>query len=272
MMNKTFQDVHVPALGFGTWQLEGPACREAVADALGIGYRHIDTAQAYGNEDEVGRAIAESDVERDEIFLTTKISVSNLRPARARTSTEESLRKLGLEYVDLLLIHWPSDEIEPEHTLDVMMELQREGKARHIGVSNFPPALLRRAIDHAPIFSNQVEYHPYLGQQPLLEMCREHDIMLTAYSPIAKGKILQDADLKEIGERYHKTPAQVALRWLLQQPQVTAIPKAASPEHRRANFDVFDFELTGEEMTSINDLDRRHRLIDPSFAPEWESA
>lgn len=272
MINKTFQNVRVPALGFGTWQLEGMACRDAVADALEIGYRHIDTAQAYGNEEEVGRAIADSGIERDEIFLTTKISVSNLAPPRARTSTEESLKRLGLEYVDLLLIHWPTDEVEPERTLDVMMETQREGMTRQIGVSNFPPALLRRAIDHAPIFANQVEYHPYLGQTPLLDMCREHDIMLTAYSPIAKGKILKDADLREIGERYHKTPAQVALRWLLQQPQVTAIPKAASHEHRRANFDIFDFELTGEEMETISDLDRRHRLINPSFAPEWESA
>lgn len=270
MMNKTFQNTEVPALGFGTWQLEGRACRDAVADALAMGYRHIDTAQAYGNEEEVGQAIEHAGIPREELFVTTKIAVSNLAPARARAASEESLRQLRLDHVDLLLIHWPSEEVAPEPTLDVMMELQREGKVRHIGVSNFPVALLQRAIEHAPIFCDQVEYHPYLSQAPLIEECRRHDIMLTAYSPIAKGKIIDDEVLRDIGARYHKSTVQVALRWLLQQDVVTAIPKASSSKHRRANFDVFDFELTAEEMDAVSELERGHRLLDPAFAPDWD--
>ncbi len=270
MIYKTFQNSRVPALGFGTWQVQDSSCREAVADALAIGYRHIDTAQAYENEEAVGQAIAESGIDRDELFVTTKIAVHNLPPPRVRMSSEESLSKLGLDHVDLLLIHWPTEDMHLEAILDVMMELQREGKVRHIGVSNFPVALLQQAIDHAPIFCDQVEYHAYLGQGPLLETCSEHDIMLTAYSPIAKGKLIDDEVLKEIGDRYHKSTVQVALRWLLQQDQVTTIPKAASPKHRRANFDVFDFELTGGEMEAISALERGHRILDPAFAPEWD--
>lgn len=269
MIYQFIQGVRVPALGFGTYRITGEDCRTAVEDALSIGYRHIDTAQSYDNEEEVGKAIRHSAVDRDEVFLTTKIGVDNLEAASARSSTEESLRKLDVEYVDLLLIHWPSDRVPVEETLDVMLEFQDDGKARHIGVSNFPPDLVERARAKAAIFSNQVEYHPFLAQDELVEQARSKDYLLTAYSPIARGRVRDDETLQRIAAKYAKSPAQVALRWLIQQKNVAAIPKAASSDHRQQNFDIFDFELTGEEMKTISSLGRGERIVDPSWGPAW---
>ena len=260
----------VPALGLGTWQISGPACRRAVRDALAVGYRHIDTAQAYGNEAEVGSGIADADIDRDEVFLTTKVWHRNLAHDAVLRTTDESLQKLGTDYVDLLLIHWPVDDVPLRETLDAMMELRDRGKARHIGVSNFTPSLLERAIDHAPIACNQVEYHPYLGQGSLLKIARTHDLMLTAYSPLARGRVTSDPTLTAIADDHDKTAAQVALRWLVQQDRVSTIPKAASHDHRVANFDIFDFELSDDEMEKVNALERGQRVIDPGFAPDWE--
>ncbi|MFW5973111.1 MAG: aldo/keto reductase [Bacteroidota bacterium] len=270
MITKTFQDTEVPVVGFGTYPLRGDACMEAVGDALSLGYRHVDTAQAYANEEAVGRALSRADIPRDEIFLTTKVSVDNIQARRTRVSTEESLHRLGTDYVDLLLIHWPVEEVEPEETLDEMMHLQEEGKVRHIGVSNFPRGLMKQVVAHAPIFCNQVEFHPFLEQDSLLELCAENDIMVTAYSPLAKGQVARNDLLQDIGNRYHKSPPQVALRWLIQHDPVTVIPKAGSREHRRANLDIFDFELTGEEMEEVATLRERRRLTDPSWGPVWE--
>lgn len=249
----------VPALGFGTWRLSGEACREAVEDALSIGYRHIDTAQMYGNEAEVGAAIQAAGVDRREVFLTTKIWPDNLAAEDVRRTSEESLRRLKTDYVDLLLIHWPNERVPLEETLDAMMELQREGKTHHIGVSNFSPDLFRQAVAHAPIFCNQVEYNPFVPQQALLELARLEDALLTAYRPLARGEVLSEPTLREIGARHGKNPAQVALRWLLQQENVAAIPKAARPEHRRSNFDIFDFELSEDEMRRISSIGQRER-------------
>jgi 2,5-diketo-D-gluconate reductase B len=260
----------VPALGYGTFELEGEACREGVSHALALGYRHIDTASFYGNEEQVGRAIAESPVARDEIFLTTKIWWEDLALANMLASARRSLRKLRTDYVDLLLIHWPSSQVPLDESLTALTTLKQEGKARHIGVSNFPPSLLRQAVEAAPVVCEQVEYHPFLGQQELLSLVHEHGLMLTAYSPLARGRVMNEAKLAEIGRRHAKNPAQVALRWLLQQPRVAAIPKASTAEHRQANLAVFDFELSAEEMAEIHALARDERLIDPSFAPDWE--
>jgi len=241
-----------------------------VRDALQLGYRHIDTARAYGNEAEVGRGLADSSVERGEIFLTTKLWYSRLRPAEVREQLEESLRDLGIDYVDLLLIHWPNPDVPLGQTLRVTGELRDEGKLRHLGVSNFPGALVREALELEPIIADQVEYHPYLAQPELLALARERDLMLTAYSPFAHGALLDDRVLWEVGDAHGKSAAQVALRWLLDQPHVAAIPKASSHANRAANLDVFDFELDDEQRGAIASLARGQRTADPSWAPVWD--
>jgi len=266
----TVQGVEIPKLGFGTWEITGPEASEAVRDALQLGYRHIDTARAYGNEAEVGRGLADSSVERGEIFLTTKLWYSRLRPAEVREQLEESLRDLGTDYVDLLLIHWPNPDVPLGQTLRVMGELRDEGKLRHLGVSNFPGALVREALELEPIIADQVEYHPYLAQPELLALARERDLMLTAYSPFAHGALLDDRVLWEVGDAHGKSAAQVALRWLLDQPHVAAIPKASSHANRAANLDVFDFELDDEQRGAIASLARGQRTADPSWAPVWD--
>lgn len=270
MITKTFSGIEVPALGLGTWRLEGAECKKAVLHALDLGYRHIDTAAAYGNEKEVGKAIRESQISRDEIFLTTKLPWEQLSCKEVLHGFEQSLERLDLPYTDLLLIHWPSTQNIPlEETLEAMKVLKADGKARAIGVSNFPPALLKKALDISNIMCDQVEYHPFLSQQKLLEIAKEHDLMLTAYSPLARGEVMNDPTIDAIADKHGKSPVQVTLRWLIQQPQVVAIPKAAAPEHRATNFNIFDFELTNEEMSSIFALDKGKRLINPEFAPEW---
>lgn len=262
--------MRVPALGLGTWQMEGLTCRRAVEEALRLGYRHIDTAQLYGNEEEVGRALRGSGVPRGEIFLTTKVWMENLEFGDVLRTTDESLRRLAIDSVDLLLVHWPHPTIPLEETLSALQQLQEEGRALQIGVSNFPPSLLRQALEIVPTFCIQVEYHPYLSQQVLLEIARRHDLMLTAYSPLARGEVAKDPVLREIARRHGKTPAQVTLRWLMQQDHVAAIPKASSREHLRANLEIFDFVLSEEEMSRIFALDRGRRFIDPGTAPDWE--
>jgi len=249
-MNLMIQGERVPALGFGTWQLRGGECVHSVTHALAVGYRHIDTAQAYGNEAEVGQAIKDSGVARDDIFLVTKVRQQDFRHARVLETTQESLKKLDAGYIDLLLMHWPNPDIPLEETLGAMNELQASGVVRRIGVSNFSPALVEEAMRYATIFSNQVEYHPYKSQTALLAQAQKEDYLLVAYSPLDRGKIQDDVTLQEIGKAYGKSPAQVTLRWLLQQGAST-IPKAGSDQHRQANWDVFDFELSDEEMKAI---------------------
>ncbi len=269
---KEVQGVDVPALGFGTWELRGEECVEAVVDALELGYRHIDTAQVYENEAEVGRGLARSGVPRDEIWLTTKIWMDDAGHDGVLRTTDLSLERLGVDRVDLLLLHWPNPQVPLSETLSAMHYLQEEGKARHLGVSNFPPDLLDEALDEAEIFCNQVEYHPFLAQDDVLGLCHEWDLLLTAYSPLARGRVMEDETLRAIAQDHDKSPAQVALRWLVQQEQVAAIPKAASADHRRSNREIFDFELSDDEMERIYALARGERIVDPDFAPEWESA
>jgi 2,5-diketo-D-gluconate reductase B len=262
-------NLSVPALGFGTWPLKGDDCRRAVADALTAGYRHIDTARMYANEEAVGQGLADSGLPRESIFLTTKLWHSELTRPQVLDATHDSLKKLGTDYVDLLLIHWPDPAVRLRETLEAMQELRAAGKVKHLGVSNFPPALMQEARQIAPVVCNQVEYHPYLNQDPLLRLCRETGTVLTAYAPTAHGKVLEEPVLREIGEKYGKSPVQVGLRWLIQQPNVAAIPKAASPEHRRSNFAIFDFALNSEEMATISALTGNLRLVQPSWKHEW---
>ncbi|GAA0465255.1 aldo/keto reductase [Halococcus dombrowskii] len=249
----TVQDTEIPALGIGTWRMEGPTCRRAVATALELGYRHVDTAQAYGNERQVGAAIAESGVDRDELFLTTKLGSSNRDHDSVVESTRASLRKLETDYVDLLLIHQPNTGTPLEETIGAMDDLVDDGLVDHIGVSNFGLSRLHAAREHADasILTDQVQYHPFWDQSTLVDYCQINDLMLTAYSPLAHGGAVNDDLLAEIGTRYDKTPAQVALRWLVQQDNVSTIPKSTSPAHLEANLQVFDFELTDEELRAI---------------------
>ena len=251
MEYQTIKDEKVPSLGLGTYRLTGEACVRAVERALAMGYRHVDTAQMYGNEAEVGRGIEDSGVGRGEIFLTTKVWPSDFAHDRVISKTRESLTKLRTDHVDLLLMHWPGDGIALGETLGAMRELQEEGSVLHIGVSNFSPSLVEEATEHAEVFCNQVQYHPYRSQDDLLGQAKQMDYLLTAYTPLSRGGVQDDATLKEIGEAHGKTATQVALRWLVQQEKVCAIPKATGEDHLGENFDVFDFELSEEEMDRV---------------------
>jgi 2,5-diketo-D-gluconate reductase B len=264
----------VPALGFGTWQMKGEECRKALSEALSAGFRHIDTAQAYRNEQDIGSALTSSGIPRDELFITTKVWWEYLDEAGVKKSFAESLDKLQTDHVDLLLIHWDNDSVPMDETLSAMNDLQDRGQVKHVGVSNFTVPRLEKAceVSRSPIFANQIEYHPFLGEKPIRHYCLEHGILVTAYCPIARGEVLEDRTLCEIAEAKEKTPVQVALRWLLQQEQVIAIPKSGEPSHIRDNIDVFDFELTRDEMDRIFALDRDERLIDPEFAPDWNES
>jgi diketogulonate reductase-like aldo/keto reductase len=246
----------VPSLGLGTYRLTGEDCVGAVSLALSMGYRHIDTAQMYGNEAEVGRGVEESGVDRGDLFITTKVWPSDFARDRVIQKTRESLKKLRTGYVDLLLMHWPPDGVPLGETLEAMRELQEEGAVGHVGVSNFSPSLVEEASEHADVFCNQVEYHVYRRQDALLDQAQASDYLLVAYRPLSRGGVERDATLREIGEVHGKTAAQVALRWLVQQEKVAAIPKATGEEHLRSNLDVFDFRLTQGEMDRVSALGR----------------
>lgn len=224
--------------------------------ALELGYRHIDTAEMYQNETEIGRALTQSYVKREDLFLTTKVWSTHLRRPDLLTACEGSLRRLGLDYVDLLLVHWPNPSVPIEETMQAMDELKHSGKARQIGVSNFSVPELQKAQQscRSHIFSNQVEYHPFHGQDEIVQHCQDNDLVLTAYTPLAKGRVSRDSTLSEIGYGYGKTGAQVTLRWLVQQGHVICIPKAANADHQKENTGIFDFELSQEEMQRISRL------------------
>jgi 2,5-diketo-D-gluconate reductase B len=264
---------HIPALGFGTFRLDDGAAQRMVAAALEIGYRHIDTAQMYGNEAGVGRAIAEAPVPRGEIWLTTKVWPDRFRDGELQRSVEESVRKLRTE-PDLVLLHWPSREVPLSETVRALNEVRRGGLCRQIGISNFTTRLIDEAWRHTemPLVLNQVEYHPFLSQKAVLDAARAKGMALSAYAPIAHGKVFKDGTLRRIGERHGKNGGQVALRWLIQQDGVIAIPGSSKEANAGANFDIFDFELSDEEMSEIGELTREGaRLIDPGgMAPKWD--
>lgn len=261
--------VDLPVIGLGTWNLRGDACAAAVENALDLGYRHLDTARSYDNEAEVGLGLRRSGVPREEVFVTTKLLEGHEGAAQVRPCVEGSLAALGLDDVDLLLIHWPNPQVPVEETVSAMVDLQRAGLVRHIGVSNFGPSLLERARAVAPLFTNQVEYHPYLLQTTVLEATRGVGALLTAYRPLMKGRVADDPVLREVADAHGVTPEQVTLRWLIQQPGVVAIPKAASAAHQRANLEVFDFELDDAAMDAIFALERGLRLT-RGDAANWE--
>ena len=284
MKNLTLGDFTIPALGFGTYKLTGRNCVDGVGDALQIGYRHIDTAQFYQNEEEVGTAIRQSGIERENIFLTTKIWRDQLSYDDVIKSTDVSLHKLNADYIDLLLIHWWDFDFDMAETLDAMAACVEKGWVKHIGVSNFNTEYLEEAFAKTPlpIVCNQVEMHPFLAQKTLRKAAtgkttdgtetaiKPH--VLTGYSPLALGNVLDDPTLKTIARKHGKSAAQITLRWFMQLENVACIPKAGSHKHRLSNFDIFSFELDAEDMASINALDRdkKGRLIDPVFAPEWD--
>lgn len=263
----------IPALGLGTWELSGAVAEQIVEYALELGYRHIDTAQMYGNEREVGRAVRASALPRHELFITTKIWPDRFRKGELERAAEESVERLGL-VPDLLLLHWPNPQVPLAETIAALVAARERGLTRHIGVSNFPTALLAEAIRLAPVplVTNQVEYHPFLRQNRLLEACRAAGMVLTAYCPLARGRVFGHPLLRRIGQRYGKNEGQVALRWLVQQPLVAAVPRSAKRAHVRANFDIFDFALTPHEMDEIAALaDPRGRVVDISgLAPAWD--
>jgi 2,5-diketo-D-gluconate reductase B len=275
MIHVTANGKKIPALGFGTWDLRDSSCVTGVETAIKIGYRHIDTAQIYENEAEVGAGIKASGVKRDDIFLTTKIWVTNLKEGDLQKSLDISLKKLQTDHVDLLLIHWPIMDIPFAEQLKTLQSVQKDGRTSSIGVSNFTVAQMKEVTEKigAKILTNQVEYHPYLAQQPVLDYIRANDMFLTAYSPLARGKVSNDPVITKIAQKYNKTNGQVTLRWLVQQEGVAAIPKSSSEKHIRENFEIFDFKLDDSEMKQIAALARPDgRLVNPGFAPKWDVA
>jgi diketogulonate reductase-like aldo/keto reductase len=266
-----FEDLSIPALGLGTWQLIDN-CAEIVEHALDVGYRHIDTAQIYKNEEMVGRGMNNSPVDREDIFLVTKVWHTELADGDLQASVDESLRKLDTDYIDLLLIHWPRNDIPLQETMSALAQMADAGKTTHIGVSNFTPYHMAQAMEVSdlPIITNQVEYHPFLNQSEILSICRENDMFLTSYSPIARGNIMDDSLINNLADKYDKSAAQITLRWHIQQDKVCAIPKTSHKDRVTENFDIFDFELTPDEMDQIHTLGtRQNRLVNPDFAPDW---
>jgi diketogulonate reductase-like aldo/keto reductase len=247
----------IPAIGFGTSPMTGGLSAETVAAALAAGYRHIDTARKYGTERAVGEAMRASRLPRDDIFLTTKVSHENLRPADFARSVDDSLAALGVDYVDLLLVHWPNPEIALAETMPALAKAKRDGLARNIGVANFTTVLLDQAIALCPepLVALQAEYHPYLEQTKLMTAARERGLVFVAYCPLARGRLFADPVLSDIAATHGRTVAQVALRWLLQQ-EVASIPFSSNPQRIADNFEVFDFALTEDEMRRIAALKR----------------
>ena len=266
---------NIPALGFGTFRMSGAEVLRILPQALKLGFRHVDTAQIYGNEAEVGEAIQKSGIARADIFLTTKVWVDNYRHDAFIASVDESLRKLRTDHVDLLLLHWPGSDVPMAVRIGALNEVRNAGKVRHIGISNFNAAQMEEAtrLSDAPIATNQVEYHPYLDQTKVLQTARRLGMSLTAYYAMANGKVPADPLLAEIGGRHGKTAAQVALRWLVQQQDVIVLSKTATEARLKENFAIFDFALTREEMAAVRELARPSgRIVNPQgLAPEWDA-
>jgi 2,5-diketo-D-gluconate reductase B len=259
----------MPMLGLGTWQNEAPdQCATSVRTALETGYRHVDTAQAYGNEDAVGQGIADADVPRGEVFLATKVWIDSLGHDDVIETTRASLRRLDVESVDLLYVHWPAGQYDAEGTLSAFQELVDGGLVDRIGVSNFQPRHLDEARDvlREDPFANQVEMHPLLPQADLREYAAGRDLELVAYSPLARGEVFDVPEVQAVAEKHDVSEAQVSLAWL-REKGVTAIPKATSEAHIRDNVASLDLELDDEDVAKIDSIDRRDRQVDPGFAP-----
>ncbi len=264
----------LPAIGLGTYlNEEFEQCAESVRTALEAGYRHIDTAQAYGNEDAVGEGLRRADVDREDVFVATKLSTKNLGREDALETARESAARLGVETIDLLYVHWPIRTYDPAETLPALDQLREEGLIRHVGLSNFEPDQLAEAIDRldSPVFAHQVEHHPLLPQRELRERAREDGHWLVAYSPVAKGQVADVDVLVEVAEAHDATPFQVALAWLVAEENVAPIPKATSEAHIRENYGALDLELTADEIERIDAIEEERRLVDFEEAP-WNRA
>jgi 2,5-diketo-D-gluconate reductase B len=267
----------IPAIGLGTMTLTGSVCVEAVKTALRLGYRHVDTAERYGNEAEVGEGLQQglraAGLAREEVFVTTKVYHDNLAAADFQRSFDESLAKLRLPWVDLLLIHWPSPKIPLAETLGVLCKARRDGRARHVGVANFTTTLLQQAVELAsePLVTNQIEVHPFLDQDKVIAACDRYGLAVTAYCPIARGKVPGNEVLERIGKEHGKSSSQIALRYLVQRG-IVPIPRTANPDHLAANLAVFDFDLSDAEMAEIGKLKQPGgRVVNPPHAPKWDN-
>lgn len=273
---RTAGQARIPVLGLGTWQSTGQDCIDVVSQGLKMGYEHIDTAQAYGNEKEVGQGINQSGINRDKFFLTTKIFPDDLKfqPEKLHEAAKCSLENLATDYVDLLLLHWPDDRVPLSETIPALCELQKQGVTRHIGVSNFNIAHLIEAQQYAdvPIVVNQVEFHPFIKQSTLQTFLNNHHILLEAYSPLARGDVFDNELIKDIAQKHNITPAQVSLAWILSDKHRVAIPKTANPEHLQGNLDAINVQLSADELAQIGKLassDGR-KIEHPNYTPEWD--
>ncbi len=273
MGNIHTQGISLPRLGLGTFRMQGDDCRAAVESALDLGYRHIDTAAMYGNEEAVGAAIAASAIARKDIHVTTKVWHDQLAPAAIMESFEASMEKLKLDYVDLFLVHWPSQGMNLPAIFETLIKLREQRRIRALGVSNFTVDLLRTCIEEigAPIACNQIEYHVLLDQTPVRSYLADKGIPIVAYCPLAQGRLAAHPELSAIAARHGATPAQVALKWLLDQDGVAAIPKAQRPQSQKANLDALQLQLDDEDRSIIAKLPKDQRLVNPAFAPVWDS-
>jgi 2,5-diketo-D-gluconate reductase B len=272
MQTVSAHGANIPAIGLGTWDLRGRNCARAVEQALRLGYRHIDTAEMYDNEREIGEGLRASGVKRREVFITTKIWPTHLAPLELERAAKESIARMRLTEVDLLLIHWPSKHIPLSETMPALCRMKSAGFARHIGVSNFTVPLLEEALKYAtePLVTNQIEWHPFLDQSIVRAACARHGMAVTAYSPIARGKASDNKVLASIGVRNRKSAAQVCLRYLLQEGAIV-IPRTSKIERLAENLDVFDFTLDDTEMDKIRQLATpRGRIVTMGSGPEWD--
>ena len=262
----------IPQVGLGTWELRGAACVKLVAEAIRLGYRHIDTAEMYDNEEAVGEGLRASNVNRSEIFVTTKIWHTHFEPEQLLRAAKESLSKLKLDRVDLLLLHWPNASVPLDETIGALNEAKARGLAKHIGVANFTVDLVRQAVklSKAPLVNDQVEMHPYLDQSKVIAECKRHGLSVTAYSPVVKGAAASDETLQKIGKAHQKSAAQVSLRYLVQLGMIV-IPRTSKVERLKENADIFDFKLSEMEMKTIHGFaGRTSRKVSPSWAPDWD--
>ena len=272
MENLLTQGISLPRLGLGTFRLQGDACRTAVESALGLGYRHLDTAEMYGNEDAIGAAIAASRIPRKDLHVTTKVWHENLAPDAIRRAFDASLKKLRLDQVDLYLVHGPSRNMDLPAIFETLMKLKQEGRTRAIGVANFTTALLKTVVEEikAPIACNQVEYHVMLDQTRLRKYLDAKSIPLVAYCPLAQGRVASEEVLSAIGRKHNASAAQVALKWLLDQDGVAAIPKASRAESQKANLDALQLKLDDDDRNAIAALPKDKRCVNPGFGPAWD--
>ncbi len=267
------QGLNMPKLGLGTWPMLGEECTLAVEQALALGYRHVDTAAAYNNEDAVGQALVNSPTPREQIHVTSKVWWDQLQPDAMRHSMDRSLKALHSDYIDLFMIHWPGTDWDLPRTIETLVSFKEQGLARNIGVANFPLPLLRKVVEElgAPLSAIQVEYHVLLGQNALLDYARQNDLALTAYSPLARNKVSDVPAIQQIAARHGVLPTQVALKWLLDQPNVAAIPKASSKANQIANLEAFAVNLDDQDRALIAGLSKRERQVNPDFAPVWDA-